>query len=156
MRDNFDACLSLTLRFEGGYVDDPRDPGGATNLGITRGTLSEWRGHTVTKADVKALTREDAAAIYRAHYWTHINGDALPAGVDCLLFDIAVNSGPARALDWDAKIGHLPPVARIKALDARRRSFWRGLRTFVTFGRGWMARENAVLAAALAMAARAA
>jgi hypothetical protein len=94
----FAACLEEVLWHEGGYADNPRDPGGATNLGITIATLGEWRGRAVTKADVKALTREEAAAIYRARYWKRVRGDALPAGLDLAVFDFAVNSGPARAV----------------------------------------------------------
>ena len=95
---NFDAAFKLTCEFEGGYVDDPDDPGGATNLGITLATLARWRGQPVTKADVKALTRTEAAAIYRKDYWDAVGGDAMPGGIDMTLFDHAVHSGPAAAL----------------------------------------------------------
>ncbi len=61
MRSNFDRALPLVLKHEGGYVDHPRDPGGATNLGVTIGTLSGWLGRKATKAEVRALTRESVA-----------------------------------------------------------------------------------------------
>jgi len=81
---NFALALALVLESEGGYVDDPRDPGGATNLGITRATLARWRGRVVSKADVRQLGRAEAAAIYRALFWDKIRGDDL-LGVDSVL-----------------------------------------------------------------------
>ena len=94
---NFNPCLTFVLWAEGGYVDDPLDPGGATNLGITLGVLREWRHTAVTKSDVQNLTREEAGAIYRARYWNAIRGDELPAGVDLMVFDACVNLGPGRS-----------------------------------------------------------
>lgn len=152
MKDNFESCLALTLKYEGGYSNHPRDPGGPTNLGITIATLSHELGRAATIADVTALTREKVAPIYARKYWNLVDGDDQPAGVDALLFDIAVNSGPGRALAWDRATRGLAPLARVRALDARRRSFYRGLSTFDVFGRGWMAREKDVFARALAMA----
>ena len=150
---NFDKCLALTLQFEGGYSNNPHDPGGATNMGITIGTLSQVRGHKVSVADVIALTREEAAGIYRRNYWNSIGGDHLAAGVDALAFDISVNSGPGKALLWLADTsGMVSPVARIRALDGKRRSFWQKLASWKFFGRGWTRREDAMLAGALKMA----
>jgi lysozyme family protein len=97
MRANFDKCLSHVLKYEGGYSDHPSDPGGATNLGITHEVLAAWRGRPVTKADVTALTRAEAAEIYRARYWKPVAGDELPAGLDLAVFDCAVNQGVGRA-----------------------------------------------------------
>ena len=151
MKDNFEACLALTLKYEGGYVNHPRDPGGPTNLGITIATLSDELGRAATIAEVRNLTRMTAASIYRKKYWNLIAGDALPSGVDALLFDIAVNSGPVRALQWHRQVLELSPLLRIRALDARRRSFYSALPTFSVFGHGWMARENDILAHAIAM-----
>ena len=94
---NFERALPLVLKHEGGYVDHPNDPGGATNLGVTIGTLSSWLGRPATKAEVKALTRATVAPIYRKNYWAAIRGDELPAGLDYAVFDFAVNSGPKRA-----------------------------------------------------------
>lgn len=153
VKDNFNFCLALTLRFEGGYVNNPRDPGGPTNRGITQATLSHELGRKATIAEVRNLTVEQAGAIYRKKFWNLIDGDTLPLGVDAMLFDIAVNSGPGRALAWAGDSANLALVPRIRALDKRRRSFWRSLRTFATFGGGWMNRENTLLAAALKMAA---
>lgn len=148
MKSNFDSCLRFVLQYEGGFVDHPRDPGGGTNLGVTRATLTEWRRRPATVADVRALGRAEAAAIYRARYWTPIGADELPAGVDLLAFDIAVNMGVARARKWLVDTAGLPPRGRLDALAARRLSFWRGLRTWRVFGRGWSTRGKACVIAA--------
>ena len=144
MRANFDEQLKLTLQYEGDYKNDPHDPGGATNHGITIATLSHELGHRATVMDVKRLDIPTASAIYRKKYWNVINADNLPAGVDCLAFDIAVNSGPGMALKWLAECAHSSPAERVDYLDKRRRGFYRALKTFVRYGRGWMAREQAM------------
>jgi lysozyme family protein len=168
---NFDACLKLTLQFEGGYVDHPADPGGATNLGITRRTLARWRGRPVSKAEVRDLSRKEAAEIYRKYYWNAVNGDDLPLGIDAAVFDHAVNSGPraavrmlqqALALKADGVIGSIT-LALVRACDSdvllgelmkRRRSFLQRLKTFRVFGRGWTRRLIAVEGECRAMIGR--
>ena len=91
-----------TAPWEGGYVNHPEDPGGATKFGITIKTLSKWRkerglGRT-TLADVHNLTKEQAVKIYRAWYWEPTRCDDLPPALAACVFDTAVNSGPARAI----------------------------------------------------------
>ena len=168
---NFAASLSAVLKHEGGYVDHPSDPGGATNLGITRATLATWRGRAVSKAEVKALTKAEAGKIYKAKFWDTVGGDALPAGLDFAVFDYSVNSGPsrsARALQavvgvrQDGKIGPLTlanvntkdPKALISAFCKRRMSFLERLKTFRVFGRGWTRRVRETEALALKMAGK--
>lgn len=148
-----------TLATEGGYVDHPRDPGGATNMGITHKTLAAWRGvKSVTKQDVRNLTVAEAMAIYKSNYWDTIKSDSLPAGLDYALFDYGVNSGPARAVKdlqrvlgvgVDGIVGSetLDAVRRrndivglIDALCERRWLFVKGLSTFDAFGKGWRRR----------------
>lgn len=153
MQDNFGRALAFALQFEGGYVNHPRDPGGPTNMGITIATLSHELGRRATISDVRNITREQAASIYRKKYWNAINGDALPAGVDMLAFDIAVNSGVGRALQWLEATKALQPRPRVEALDKRRVGFYRALRTFPTFGKGWLRRETAAFAVAKALLA---
>lgn len=165
---NFDACLKLVLLNEGGYSDLAADPGGATNYGITRATLAAWRGRPVSKAEVRALSRTEAAQIYRARYWNAVHGDDLPAGVDLAVFDWAVNAGPHRAIlglqravgaDPDGVIGHLTIMAAnasdqrvvVRQLCAARLSLLERLRTWRSFGRGWKARVARTEGAALAM-----
>lgn len=160
----FEDCLAFTLKYEGGYVDHPADPGGATNLGITQKTLSAWRGYGVSKAEVRALGKPEAGQIYRKQYWDTVRADALPAGVDLVVFDFAVNSGPARAakalqralgVDPDGVVGTVTldaltgkdPRQLVTAICDERGKFFRSLSTFKTFGKGWMARLSAVRAA---------
>lgn len=166
----FSACLAEVLRHEGGFVDHPADPGGATNRGITLATLSDWRGRPVSKSEVRALTVAEAAAIYRARYWDVVQGDRLPPGVDLAVFDFAVNSGPGRAartlqqvlvVPQDGAIGPVTlaalarapgPVTLIIALCDARLRFLRGLPTWPTFGKGWARRVEEVEGAALRVA----
>ena len=90
---NFQKCLEIILHHEGGYVNHPKDPGGETNLGVTKRVYEEWGG---TK-DMKDLTVEDVAPIYKKNYWDRVKGDNLPTGLDLCIFDFAVNAGPGRA-----------------------------------------------------------
>jgi len=169
-RESFEPSLTCVLRHEGGYSDHPSDPGGATMMGITLATLAEWRGQAVTKADVRALGREEAAAIYRARYWNSVRGDDLPAGLDLAVFDFAVNSGPLRAIRTlqhvlgttvDGRIGaqtlaaaHTKSLSEIlAALCAARLGFLEHLQTFPVFGRGWTRRVRNVEMVALRLAA---
>jgi lysozyme family protein len=173
----FDACLDEVLRQEGGYADDPADPGGATNMGITRKTLAGWRQVSpwwkLPKSEVMGVKRPEAARLYRALYWNRCQGDALPPGLDLSLFDFAVNAGPDRAIKTlqtllgvpaDGMIGPLTlaaiarrnaaagPASLIEALSARRLGFLLGLSTAIRFGSGWRRRVTRIRAAALAMA----
>lgn len=168
MNTNFDACLAQTLKYEGGYVDHPADPGGATNMGITLATLRAWRGKPVSKADVRFLTKMEAGEIYRNKYWNAVRGDDLPRGIDLAVFDWAVNSGPVAAIKALQKaVGTTPDgyigavtirevckkdsAALIKTLCDKRGSFFQSLKTFRVFGRGWMRRVAEVRNAALKM-----
>jgi lysozyme family protein len=166
MQSNFDAALDVVLTYEGGYVDHPKDPGGATNLGITQAVLSEWRGKSVTKAQVKALTKKEAGQIYKARYWDKVRGDALPSGVDLTTMDGGVNSGPSRSVKWlqsalkveaDGVLGPKTLNAAqsskypdtIKAHCAKRLGFVKSLAIWNTFGKGWSRRIAHVEATAL-------
>ena len=94
MADRFDICLAFTLREEGGYVDDPSDPGGATNMGITLAAYREWSGDPhLGDLQVEDMTLKTASAIYRSLYWNPLRADALPPGVDFSVFDMGVNAG---------------------------------------------------------------
>ncbi|MDP2357153.1 MAG: glycosyl hydrolase 108 family protein [Beijerinckiaceae bacterium] len=168
-QEAFLACLAFTLKYEGGYVDHPADPGGATNLGVTRATLAKWRGRPVTKADVRALSRDEAAQIYNRYYWEPCGGPRLPAGVDALVFDWAVHSGPSRAIRALQKVlgvtidGSAGPALQqaiqkadvtrtIRDLCSERRKFLARLKGFAVFGRGWSRRVDALEKTALSMA----
>jgi lysozyme family protein len=169
MTDRFARALPLVLAHEGGYVDHPRDPGGATNLGVTIGTLSGWLGRPATKAEVRALTVDAVAPIYRKNYWDAVRADELPAGVDYCVFDFGVNSGPRRAIMAlqravnvadDGAIGPITlaavkrksPENIISRICSDRLSFMRRLSTWPTFGRGWQRRVEGVEREAIRMA----
>jgi lysozyme family protein len=158
---SFARALNFTLKFEGGYSDNPRDPGGATNLGITQHALECFRDHPVTKDDVKALKQDEAAKIYRQNYWNSVCCDQMPAGTDMCLFDLAVNSGPQKAIKiLQASTGlrvngiltaatlsaaqKADPHLLISAICQRRLSFLQRLAIFATFGRGWSKRVLAL------------
>ena len=155
MKENFDKCLEMLLHHEGGYVNHPKDPGGETNLGVTKRVYEDWGG---TK-DMKALTIEDVAPIYKKKYWDLIKGDELPSGVDWCAFDWAVNSGVSRSAkalqkisgaEQDGVIGRnslaliskVNPEFLIKEFFKLRQDFYESLDTFETFGRGWTTRNK--------------
>jgi lysozyme family protein len=153
----FERCLAEVLKHEGGWADHPRDPGGATMKGVTIAVFREFKGRPVTKAELRRISDADLKAIYRGGYWDKVRGDDLPAGVDLMTFDLAVNSGPARAAKFlqaavnaepDGVIGPatlanaaaLPAAEIVLRLRNRRERFFRSLSTFDTFGRGWLRR----------------
>lgn len=158
---NFPQCFALALKNEGGYVDNPSDPGGATNFGCTKATWEAWIGHPVTKDDIKALTPNDVMPMYKAKYWDAIKGDDLPEGVDYAVFDFAINSGPTRAakalqsvlsVTVDGQIGP-KTLDALEASNSRqvatavceaRLAFLQSLPTYDTFGRGWSKRVSEV------------
>lgn len=157
MSDAFANALAHVLIHEGGYVDHPDDPGGATNFGITLATLQSWRGRSVTKADVRALTKGEAGEIYKARYWDSCRCDELPGPVAFIVFDAAVNHGVGRvarilqeALDVtaDGRIGPVTiaaantadPRALVCEIAARRMVLYASLAHFRTFGLGWSRR----------------
>lgn len=169
MKTNFDRCLSEVLQHEGGWADDPHDPGGATMRGITIGTFRAWKGRGVTKAELRAISDADLRAIYRQKYWDAVRGDYLPAGLDLVAFDAAVNSGVSRGAKWlqtalgvaaDGKIGPATlaaarkahPEAVIDRATSARLAWLRTLPTWGRFGKGWSRRVDSVHEEASAMA----
>ncbi len=176
MADMFDACLAFTLREEGGYVDDPADPGGATNMGITLATYRQWSDDPAFgPTRVEDMTERTARAIYRSLYWNPLRADTLPIGVDLSIFDMGVNAGiwrSARLLqralgftgeEVDGCIGPetLGPAAKydpgtlVANLAERQAAYYRSLADFSIFGAGWLNRTEARRNAALAMIASA-
>ncbi|MDQ0391128.1 glycoside hydrolase family 108 protein [Labrys monachus] len=169
--ENFQRALSLVLKSEGGYVNNPRDPGGATNFGITQAVYDGWRARrNQLRQSVRSIGMADVTAIYRDQYWDAIRGDELPPGIDYAVFDAAVNSGPVQGVKWLQRAlpaspvdGHIGLVtlgavagindraALIERLCAQRLGFLRRLKQWLTFGRGWSNRMASVQAAALAM-----
>lgn len=160
MEANFFKSLELVLKHEGGFVDHPDDPGGATNKGITHKTYSKWLGRPLEDVhELKSIPDEHVQLIYKQDYWDKILGDDLPNGVDYCVFDWAVNSGPSRAskaLQKAAMVaadGIIGPRTLLAVQDARaddlieivsheREEFYRSLKTFGTFGKGWLRRNE--------------
>jgi len=170
MRENFAEALQAVLHHEGGFVNHPADPGGMTNLGVTKAVWEEWVGHPVDEKAMRALTPAAVAPMYKAKYWDKIRGDDLPTGVDYAVFDAAVNSGPGRAAKWlqacvgvepDGGIGPktLAAVAKFNPADLvegyakRRLSFLMDLPHWGTFGKGWSRRVAEVQTVASTMTA---
>ena len=170
---SFDEALKRVLIHEGGYVNHPKDPGGATNKGVTQRVYDGYRDRmTLSRQSVRHIKSAEVAAIYRVQYWDAIRGDELPQGVDYSTFDAAVNSGVSQAAKWlqralgvtaDGAIGEATldaarnanaPAVINKACDLRL-SMLRGLKTWGTFGKGWSRRVADVRSVALDMAAQA-
>ncbi len=145
----FDEAFSHVVGLEGGYVNDPRDPGGETKYGITK------RDHP--SVDIKGLTVEDAKEIYRVQYWAPACCDAMPWPLNALVFDSAVNQGVETAkkllqkslgVTQDGVIGKatLSAIAKSKQGElcalflADRALRYIGTRNFDVFGRGWLRR----------------
>ena len=168
----FDTCLAVILREEGGFVNNPRDPGGMTNLGITRDTWEAWSKKAASEADMRALTPAMVAPLYRTNYWSPLFCDRLPPALALCVFDFGVNTGVKRAARYlqqlvgatpDGSIGPATSAAVDTWIDAHgvatavhgyqdaRRGFYRQLATFKTFGKGWLRRVDDVQATALGM-----
>ena len=168
MKENYEKCLETILHHEGGYVNHPDDPGGETNLGVTKRVYEEWGG---TK-DMKDLTVEDVAPIYKKNYWDRVKGDELPSGLDLCVFDFGVNAGTGRAAKYlqnmvgataDGAIGPatlrtVHAYVQIEGLEHtigeyqhKRQGYYEGLKHFATFGRGWTRRVSETTALAFKM-----
>jgi lysozyme family protein len=170
-KENFSSALAHVLAHEGGYVNHPKDPGGATNMGVTQRVYDAYRDRRdQPRRSVRGITAAEVAEIYERQYWDAIRGDDLPSGLDYAVFDYAVNSGPRRAamdlqrelgVSVDGVIGQvtLAAVAQndvyglIEALSARRMQFLRGLKHWKTFGKGWTRRVDEMTNMAMAMVA---
>jgi lysozyme family protein len=158
MKANFKKCLKPVLVWEGGYVNHPKDPGGPTNKGITQRVYDAWRiNQGKPKQSVQKIVDAEVEAIYKKQYWDLVQGDVLPLGVDLAVFDYAVNSGTGRAsralqkvlgVKQDGQIGQrtlarveeVQPDVLAVALCEERLRFVKSLRTWSTFGKGWMRR----------------
>lgn len=168
MKQNFESALAGLLQHEGGFVNHPADPGGMTNLGVTKAVWEEWVGHPVTEKAMRSLQPADVAPLYRRKYWERVYADDLPAGVDYACFDAAVNSGPGRAVKWlqscagvtaDGALGPVSmaaikladPTELIAAYTHTRLEYLQSLPTWNTFGRGWDRRVREVAATATGM-----
>jgi len=161
MKHNWHKSLEVILHHEGGYVNHPKDPGGETNMGVTKRVYEDFGG---TK-DMKELTKEDVEPIYKKNYWDRVKGDDLPEGLDLMIFDFAVNAGTGRAAKFIQRLvnttvdGGIGPntLGKIKeyvvtygieetitSYALMRQNYYESLSTFDTFGRGWTRRVSEV------------
>ncbi len=164
MKENYPQALKQVLKYEGGYVDHPKDPGGPTNKGVTQAVYDDWRkSQKLPTQSVRGIADSEVAAIYKNLYWDRISGDLLPSGVDFAVFDYAVNSGVSRAaktlqsvvgVAQDGQIGPatIQATKNYVAMNVtnKRLAFMQSLSIWSTFGKGWSARiadvKNQILA----------
>jgi lysozyme family protein len=179
MTPAFLACVASVLAHEGGFQKSHEDAGNwssgnvgqgvliGTNRGISAPMLLDWRNTFISEADMRALTREEAEAIYEARVWKPIRGDELPLPLAFVTLDAAVNSGTSRAAKWlqgalgvqqDGAIGAITISAAavcsnlasaVTGACERRLNFLKALQDWQYFGNGWQNRVYAVQAAAL-------
>jgi len=157
----FDACFERLIGHEGGYTDNPKDPGNSTGGRVGAGQLNGTKygiaANTYPDEDIKNITLERAKELYRRDYWSRIRADDMPVEIRYPLFDAAVNSGPVQATKWlqraigvaaDGVIGP-KTMAAVQAFDAgklrsamlaQRLLFMTNLPAWQTFGRGWARR----------------
>jgi lysozyme family protein len=166
MTGNFQECLDLVLKSEGGWINHPQDPGGETNLGVTKRVWEEYVGHPVKT--LKNLTKDDVAPLYEQKYWRPCYCEVLPRGLDFVVFSMGVNAGPGRSVKLlQQSIGCVPdgiigPRTRglisssngatlIAKFSETRREYYRSLKLFPVFGKGWLNRVDREEAEALDM-----
>jgi lysozyme family protein len=150
---DFDTAFTKLLGHEGGYVDHPDDPGGATRWGVTE-RVARARGYSGSMRDLPERMARD---IYRADYWSAVRADDLPAPIRYAVFDAAVNSGVGQATRWlqralgvadDGAIGPVTlaaaaladPEVLLRKMLAQRLKFMTSLSNWPSFSRGWARR----------------
>ena len=168
MQSNWQRSFDLMLESEGGYVDHPADPGGRTNLGVTQATWENWIGRKSDEKEMRSLTKEKVEPLYKRKYWDACKCDELPAGVDYLVFDFAVNAGAGRSAktlqnvvgaNADGVIGpktiqSVMTYSKNQLIDRfseAKMKFYESLPTFAVFGKGWTNRVNKTKEQALTM-----
>jgi lysozyme family protein len=160
----FEACYPLTHRWERGTVNHPDDPGGLTKDGLTQAVYDGYRRRwRLPQQSVREAAPTEIKAIFKSQYWDVMRCDALPPGIDLVVFDFGINSGPGRAIRYlqaalglkqDGVIGNITLAAAREAYErdddddvidaymASRNAFLRALKTFRVFGKGWMNRTR--------------
>ena len=159
MKGNFESCLKFVLHHEGLWSDDPRDPGGATMKGVTLAVYREYLGREASKDELRNIPDTHLHDLYKSRYWDKVKCNDLAPGVDLVVFDLAVNGGVGRAAKIlqrcvgaieDGAIGpktmalvaDVPAQQMIIRFSEQRRMFYKGLKAFETFGRGWLRRTD--------------
>lgn len=154
MKSNREIAIKECLKWEGGYSNDMADPGGPTNWGITLADARKYWKTTATASDVKAMPQATAIQIYNQKYWMTPQYDCnqLPPGLDLAVFDLGVNSGPGRAKKFLDRCKGPTNTDKINQLMDQREAFLRSLKTFPSFGKGWIRRCKGIRAKALELA----
>jgi lysozyme family protein len=174
----FAWSLTRVLELEGGFTDDPFDPGGPTNKGVTLATYARFKGEALTqasynrlKAELRAIPDTTVSVIYRDRYWQPGRCPDLPPALAHFHFDASVNQGvggatrmlqEALGVAIDGEIGPItlgaafnrPLSQTLERYAAARRRRYRALQHFWRFGRGWLSRVDKVLAQSLALASQ--
>jgi len=168
MNANFEKCLDMLLDDEGGFVDNPKDPGGMTNLGVTKAAWESFVGRASSEKEMRNLTRKSVIPFYEKKYWDAFKCDSLPSGIDYLIFDFAVNTGVGRAvkmlqnvlgLTEDGSIGPITlqnvdisdKIDLISRYSSAKIKHYEDLPTFPEFGKGWLSRVELVKSRACSM-----
>lgn len=168
MQGNFKECLDIVLKSEGGFVNNPADPGGMTNLGVTKRVWQEYTGHEADEKIMRGLTAEKVAPLYEQRYWRPTYCEVLPRGLDLLIFSMGINAGTGRAVKLlQSAIGCVPDgvigsttmglikQSNVADLIAKysdtRRSYYKSLNKPM-FEKGWLNRVDHEEAQALSMA----
>ena len=161
LETNFELSLQLVLKSEGGYVNNPKDPGGETMMGVTKNAWSTWLKKPIADGEMAKLTVEDIKPFYKALYWDKSYCNELPSGIDYMAFDASVNMGVGQSIRIlqrslgcvsDGVIGHntmdaihaADVVTLIDKYSAQKEQFYRSLANFPIFGKGWLARVEQV------------
>jgi lysozyme family protein len=168
MQSNWKRSFELMLQSEGGFANHPSDPGGMTNLGVTKATWENWVGRQSDESEMRSLTADKVEPMYKKKFWDAVRGDELKVGIDYLMFDFAVNAGAGRAIKTlqtsigvpaDGGFGPVTmaamksykPVKLIERFSQAKEDFYRSLNTFEVFGKGWLNRVERVKGEALTM-----
>ena len=168
MINNYEYSLAQVLKSEGGYVNNPKDPGGETNMGVTKAAWSTWLKRTILPGEMAQLTHADIIPFYKALYWDKSYCNQLPTGIDYMVFDASVNMGVGQSIRLlQRSLGCVPDGvigpntmkaindADVKTLidkfSAQKEMFYKSLATFATFGKGWLRRVAEVKQIALSM-----
>jgi hypothetical protein len=173
MLNNFGKVMVFLLGVEGGFVNNASDPGGMTNMGVTKASWEDYVGHPVTEQDMRALTPVEVTPFYLARFWNSLHCSDHPEGLDLCVFDFGVNAGPFKAMQTLQRIVGVAPdgvygpltsrmitkyvtqngiVSIIQAYSDARSAYYVKLPNAATFGLGWLRRVKAAEAAALKLA----
>ena len=160
MIENFDKSFALVMKSEGGYTGPTGlkgDPGGETNMGVTKAAWSTWLKRPIEDGEMAKLQIEDVKPFYKALYWDKSYCNQLPTGLDYMVFDASVNMGVGQSIRLLQKsLGCVPDGVigpntmklinetkvndMIDKFSAQKEQFYRSLALFNTFGKGWLSR----------------